>query len=117
MPAPDRASGLADELHALPVRDRRAILAALSPFERAQLERLLDGAPPPPPAPPVSPYSPWLAERIAEAAAGAGPLTPAVRRLVAEAAVSGAAPAAAVPVPQGRSLLGALGSFLKGAPR
>lgn len=99
MPDAFSPAGLAKELAALSGRDRRAVLRALSPAERHRLGALLEakaGEGPAPNAEAFAPFSPWLAERLREARdaapAAGGRMTPAVRRLLLEAA---RAPAAA----------------------
>ena len=53
----DSLAGLAEDLRALTDRERRAVLAALSPFERAQVGALLDAAANPAAAEPAAPAS------------------------------------------------------------
>ena len=111
----DTLAGLAEDLRALTDRERRAVLAALSPFERAQVGALLDAAvtsaPAEPAAPDYSRFSPWLARHLSGDGAGERNLTAATRKLLGEAAgelATGkpAAPAgpAIVPAPARRSL-------------
>ena len=57
-----RLDTLLDQLRTLPGGDRKAVLAKLSPGERAQIRARLRGAPPPRPA---SPWSPEIADRVA----------------------------------------------------
>lgn len=117
----DTLGGLADELRALSARERKAVLAALSPFERAQVDALLEAAAAPaqPAAPDYSIFSPWLACHLKpdDAAAGDRNLTPATRRLLAEAAGDllrgpAAGSEAAAPAPKRRSLADAVAQFL-----
>ena len=116
----DTLTALADDLRALTVRERRAVLAALSPFERAQVEALLDAVattvPEEPPAPDYSRYSPWLARHLKTEEEGVGErnLTAATRRLLGEAAAELAGGARAVPEPAARrrSLADAVTQFL-----
>lgn len=86
----DTLADLAEDLRALTDRERRAVLAALSPFERAQVGALLDAAPVSVPIEPAAPdysrYSPWLARHLSAEGAVEGNLTPATRKLLAEAA-------------------------------
>ncbi len=121
----DTLAALAEDLRALSERERRSVLAALSPFERAQVGALLDAAASPAPAEPAAPdysrFSPWLARHLSADSAGAERnLTPATRQLLAQAAreVAGErfVPAeAAAPEPKRRSLADAVGQWL--APR
>ena len=121
MHAADTLTGLADELRALTARERRAVLAALTPFERAQVEALLDAAgrpvPDGPPAPDYGRFSPWLARHLRDE--DSGNLTSATRRLLAEAGVELArrAPSGVAddPAPKRRSLADAVAQLL--APR
>jgi hypothetical protein len=119
----DTLAALAEDLRALTDRERRAVLAALSPFERAQVEALLDAAATPVPAQPAAPdysrFSPWLARHLSADGSGAGDrnLTAATRQLLTMAAgeLAGgkAAPAAAaVPASRRRSLADAVGQLL-----
>jgi hypothetical protein len=116
----DTLAGLADDLDALPARERRAVLAALSPFERAQVEAMLEAAAAPAPEQPAAPdysrFSPWLARHLKAEEDGAGErkLTAATRRLLGEAAaelVRG--PRTVVELaPKRRSLADAVAQFL-----
>ena len=117
----DTLAGLADELRALTARERRAVLAALSPFERAQVEALLDAAATPaaaqPAAPDYSRFSPWLARHLESQGAGERSLTAATRRVLAEAAGelatrTAAAAAGPEPAPKRRSLADAVAQLL-----
>jgi hypothetical protein len=118
----DTLAGLADELRALGARERRAVLAALSPFERAQVDALLDAASAPAPEQPALPdhsrFSPWLARHLkADGAPGERNLTAATRRLLAEAAgeltKAAAGPSSKPdPAPKRRSLADAVGQLL-----
>jgi hypothetical protein len=117
----DTLAGLADDLRALSPRERRAVLAALSPYERAQVAALIDETAIPAPAQPAAPdysrFSPWLARHLTADAEGAGDrnLTAATRRLLAEAAAElGPAPSrqAGEPAPKRRSLAEAVGQLL-----
>lgn len=116
----DTLTGLAEDLRALTARERRAVLAALSPFERAQVEALLDAAVAPEPAQPAAPdysrFSPWLARHLEADGAGERNLTAATRRLLLQVAgevstrtVAAATPAAA---PKRRSLVDAVAQLL-----
>jgi hypothetical protein len=125
MSARDRLALLAAELNRFPARDRRAILAALTPLERAHLASLLDeeadearqdidaierG------------FSPPIAIRIGQArdpggsASQGGRMTPAGRRLLLEAAqLLAARPrATSAPAARSRSLTSALVSLVSG---
>ncbi|MEA3063634.1 MAG: hypothetical protein QOJ27_62 [Sphingomonadales bacterium] len=118
----DTLAGLAEELRALGARERRAVLAALSPFERAQVGALLDAAAVPAPEQPAAPdysrFSPWLARHLkADGAPGERNLTPATRRLLADAAGELAGPTTVPgsklePAPKRRSLVDAVGQLL-----
>lgn len=118
----DTLAALAEDLRALSERERRAVLAALSPFERAQVGALLDAAAAPapaePPAPDYSRYSPWLARHLgSDSGSGERNLTAATRTLLAQAAgePAGGRPApAAAPAPEAkrRSLADAVSQFL-----
>lgn len=117
----DTLAALAEDLRALTDRERRAVLAALSPFERAQVGALLDAAAAPVPIAPATPdysrFSPWLARHLsAEAGAGERNLTAATRQLLAQAAGdlagSKAAAAASPPEVKRRSLADAVTQFL-----
>jgi hypothetical protein len=131
MPAPDGLTALADDLRALPPRKRKAILAALKPFERARVNALLEerqvpasGAAKPAQAEPsdLERFSPWLGALIRQLREGHEPvgsdgnMTPAARRLALKLAQNAPAPkhdAAPAAIPQHRrSLLGAVGSLL-----
>jgi hypothetical protein len=110
----DSLAALADDLRALSGPERRAVLAALSPFERAQVAALIEASalPAQPAAPDFSRYSPWLARHLGDKEGGSERnLTPATRRLLAEAAAAPSAAAAPLPPasePKRRSLLDAL---------
>jgi hypothetical protein len=118
----DSLAGLAEDLRALTERERRAVLAALSPFERAQVAALLDAAASPGPAEPAAPdysrFSPWLARHLsADAGGGERNLTAATRQVLAQAAgeLAGAKPAPVAPsgpVPKRRSLADAVAQLL-----
>ena len=117
----DTLAALAEDLRALSDRERRAVLAALSPFERAQVGALLDAAAAPAPAEPAaadySRFSPWLARHLgAESGTGDRNLTAATRQLLAQAAGELAGGGAAAPVPAAdvkrRSLADAVTQFL-----
>ncbi|HEX8263069.1 MAG TPA: hypothetical protein VF547_09370 [Allosphingosinicella sp.] len=119
----DTLTGLAEELRALTARERRGVLAALSPFERAQVGALIEAAATPepaePPAPDYSRFSPWLARHLgADETGGADRnLTAATRRLLAEARaelMSGprASSRAPEPAPKRRSLADAVAQLL-----
>ena len=117
----DSLAALAEDLRALSDRERRAVLGALSPFERAQVAALLDAAATPtpaePPAPDYSRFSPWLARHLGADGAGERNLTPATRQLLAQAAGEALAgkPAplpAPGPAPKRRSLADAVGQLL-----
>lgn len=119
----DTLTNLAEELRALTDRERRAVMAALSPFERAQVGALLEASALPEPvqhaAPDYSRFSPWLARHLnADEAGGADRnLTAATRRLLNEAGgelMSGprASSPAAEPEPKRRSLADAVAQLL-----
>lgn len=118
----DSLAALAEDLRALTDRERRAVLAALSPFERAQVEALLDAAAAPasaePAAPDYSRFSPWLARHLgADSKGGDRNLTSATRQLLAQASgeLAGAKPVPAAvpaPAPRRRSLAGAVAQLL-----
>jgi hypothetical protein len=117
----DTLAALAEDLRALSDRERRAVLAALSPFERAQVGALLDAAAAPPPAEPAAPdysrFSPWLARHLGADSGGERNLTPATRQLLAQAAigVGGGKPVPATadgPAPKRRSLADAVAQLL-----
>ena len=118
----DTLAALAEDLRALSERERRAVLAALSPFERAQVGALLDAASAPAPAEPAAPdysgFSPWLARHLrADSGGGDRNLTAATRQLLAQAGgePGGGRPApAAVPAAEvkRRSLADAVSQFL-----
>lgn len=116
----DSLAVLAEDLRALTDRERRAVLAALSPFERAQVGALLDAAVTPTPTEPAAPdysrFSPWLARHLSAGAGGAErSLTPATRQLLAQAAVElagGKSAAAPLPEVKRRSLADAVTQFL-----
>lgn len=125
MSAPDEFAAIAAALAALPGRDRRAVLKALAPEERARLAVLLE------PAQPKSAsetdageglerFSPWLVHRLREAQAGpaegGSAMTPATRRLLLRAAnESGASRAQPGRPARSSSLIEAIGALL--APR
>lgn len=114
-------TGLANELRALSGRQRRAILAALSPYEQAQVGALIDAttlpASVPAAAPDYSRFSPWLTRHLSADAGNIGDrnLTAATRRLLSEAAAE-VAPASSrrdpEPEPKRRSLAEAVGQWL-----
>jgi hypothetical protein len=118
----DTLAALAEDLRALTERERRAVLAALSPFERAQVGALLDAAEAPPPVEPAVPdysgFSPWLARHLsADPAGGDRNLTAATRQLLVQAAgeLAGTRPApvaASGPPPKRRSLADAVAQLL-----
>lgn len=118
----DTLAALAEDLRALTDRERRAVLAVLSPFERAQVGALLDAAAAPvplePPAPDYSRFSPWLARHLgAEGGGGDRNLTAATRQLLTQAAgeLAGGKPASAPPSAsevKRRSLADAVSQFL-----
>jgi hypothetical protein len=118
----DTLGALAQDLRALTDRERRAVLAALSPFERAQVGALLDASSAPAPAEPAVPdysrFSPWLARHLsADSKGGDRNLTAATRQLLAQAAgeLTGGkpAPAAALaPAAKRRSLTDAVAQLL-----
>jgi hypothetical protein len=114
----DTLAGLATELRGLSGRDRRAVFKALSPFERAQAEALLEASGPAPRAEPdLSGFSPWLAKHVLAAHGNEDGrnLTPATRGLLAEvagAAARGRASSRAAATPRPRSLADALVHFL-----
>lgn len=113
MSAPDDAASLAADLAALPPGQRRDVLRALKPFERARVESLLREARTAPAGPASGESgepdcSPWLARRLSEARQGGdtGALTPAARELLLKAAADAAAadPDGDRPRPPQRSL-------------
>ena len=118
----DSLAALAEDLRALSERERRAVLGALSPFERAQVLALLDAAAAPVPAEPSAPdysrFSPWLARHLgADPGGGERNLTAATRQLLAQAsgelAGGRSLPAAASgPAPKRRSLAEAVAQLL-----
>jgi len=117
----DTLAALAEDLRALTDRERRAVLAALSPFERAQVAALLDAAAAPAPVqaatPDYSRFSPWLARHLSADAGGSDRnLTAATRQLLAQAAgeLAGGkpAPAAVTVSPKRRSLADAVAQML-----
>jgi hypothetical protein len=118
----DTLAALAEDLRALSDRERRAVLAALSPFERAQVGALLDAAVEPgpaaePAAPDYSRFSPWLACHLGADGTGERNLTLATRQLLSQAAgeALGSKPVplpATGPAPKRRSLADAVGQFL-----
>lgn len=117
----DTLAAVAEDLRALSDRERRAVLAALSPFERAQVRALLDAAAPEAPAEPALPdhsgFSPWLARHLSAGAAGEGKLTAATRQILTQSAaeVAGGKPAPATapePAPKRRSLADAVAQLL-----
>ena len=117
----DTLAALAEDLRALSDRERRSVLAALSPFERAQVGALLDAATAPAPVLPAAPdygrFSPWIARHLSADRSGGGNLTAATRQALAEAAaeLTGGKPApAAMPGPAAkrRSLAEAVGQLL-----
>ncbi len=118
MPEADSPAALVDDLKALSARERREVLAALSPFERAQVAALIEARSNPAPAPAASfsRYSLWLARHLQEVEdGGGGNLTPATRRVLAEAAAEPAVGGGDGPEgrdPKRRSLLDALAQRL-----
>ena len=117
----DTLAALAEDLRALTDRERRAVLAALSPFERAQVGALLDAAATPvraeSAAPDFSRFSPWLARHLSSDGPGERNLTAATRQLLSQAAGELAGgktvPAAAsAPEVKRRSLADAVTQFL-----
>lgn len=118
----DTLAALAEDLRALTDRERRAVLAALSPFERAQVGALLDAAAAPAPAEPAAPdysrFSPWLARHLsADSGGGERNLTAATRQLLIQAGgeLAGGRPvpaAASAPAPKRRSLADAVAQLL-----
>ncbi|HEX8223871.1 MAG TPA: hypothetical protein VF605_08655 [Allosphingosinicella sp.] len=121
MPEADTLAALAEDLGALSDRERRGVLAALSPFERAQVGALLDAAASPAPAEPVAPdysrFSPWLARHLGSDPVGERNLTAATRELLARAGAetAGGKPmptAVAAPAPKRRSLADAVAQLL-----
>ncbi len=134
MQLPETLPGLANELRALPARQRQAILGSLSPAERSRMMTLLnrpgsqpepaESAPAPAPEPATDGLSPWLADRVRHVQPGADPgpwrMTAATRSLLAKSSAGSTLKAVATkplvaPVPGGRSLLGTVGDML--APR
>lgn len=122
MSARDRLSLLAVELDALPERRRRAILAALTPIERARMASLLSSEAGQDAGAIEHGFSPAIASRIGEArdlgapAGHGGRMTPAGRRLLLDAAQALAARHRATPaaVSQSRSLISVLGGLIPG---
>lgn len=126
MMAADSLIALAAELDAMPSAARRAILRALTPSERAALDRRLaaetDAAVAYAPPEAASEYSAWIAERIdiARTATGhavAGNMTSAARQALLQAVGAGSnrpaqRPALVPPGTSGRSLLDAVGGLL-----
>lgn len=113
MPDRDALAATLTELRLMSGRDRRAILAALEPEDRARAEALLDGRGEPAPAAGEAPALPhWLAERLDPSDRR---VTPATRRALGEALrdTSGRGTGEAATAPRGRSLLGTVGAFLK----
>ena len=119
----DTLAALAEDLRALTEPERRAVLAALTPFEQAQVGALLDAAATPGPAQPAPPdysrFSPWLARHLSADGSGAADrnLTAATRQLLTAATgeLAGGKPApAAAPVtaPKRRSLADAVAQLL-----
>jgi hypothetical protein len=107
----DTLTGLAGELRALSGRERRDVFKALSPFERAQAEALLVASAVEPEAgPDFSHFSPWLARHLLapEGHESGRSLTPATRRVLAEAAVQLVAGKTPPPATATRSLAGAV---------
>ena len=94
MSEPDGLTPLASELRAMPARQQRSILDALTPFERAQAKLLLTqpliGTENPGAADDSQAFSPWLAERIRAARRpaedGESTMTAATRALLAQLA-------------------------------
>jgi hypothetical protein len=129
MSEPETLASLASDLRALPARQRRAILSALSGFERSRVTLLLQqeefrarAHAEPVPAD-FGQFSPWLgkylehAEGAPETTVGGRNVTPATRRLLLQAA--GEAKAGTPRVEAGRtapakrrSLLDAVGGLL-----
>ena len=126
MPGTDTLEQLRADFVALPGRKRRAILAALSDEERAEIIAMLEPAPSlvleDPARAPLSGCSAWLSDRFNGAAAPGDQaeerwtLTPASKAALIEAvdsiqpAVAGERPA----VPIGPTLVGAFASMLAG---
>jgi hypothetical protein len=110
----DTLAGLAGDLRALSGRERRDVLNALSPFERAQAEALLVASAVEPEAgPDFSRFSPWLARHLTAPDAlesGRSP-TPATRRLLTQAAGELAEDGRPQPAPRSRSLAQAVGEL------
>ncbi len=99
-----RIGELIEQLKALPVGDRKAILARLSPTERALMFRRMRGTGAP--RQPASPFSPDLAARIAAVRSGAEvPMTTAGQAALAKALVVVDTPQ---PDPGARSLIDTL---------
>jgi hypothetical protein len=121
MPAPEDLATLAADLGALTGRQRREVLAALQPFERARVEALLEAARAPadaetaPREPDYTAYSPWLAKRLLNPDG----LTAATQRLLATIAAEAVeTPAPAIGRAENRSLLSAFaGLFPARKPR
>lgn len=100
-----RLETLLDQLDALPRADRKAILARLSPRERARLRARRRA-----PGRPASPFSPDIAARVAAAMQDGAdvPITDAGRAALARALAASAGAAAQADAPAGGSLLDAI---------
>ncbi|MGQ0661101.1 hypothetical protein [Sphingosinicella sp.] len=86
----DGLKALVADLARIPASHRRQVLGALTPVERAAIERLL-GQDAVDEAPPAAMsfetcFSPWLVPRLKEAEAGKGAMTPATRHVLLRAA-------------------------------
>jgi hypothetical protein len=123
MRASDSLSSLAEDLRALPARERKSILSALSAFERAKVSLLLQQDRHGPAGAQQEEadfrqFSPWLAAYLQDAARGAaagGEVTAATSHVLAEIAQNRRGQArwlpAAAPIPQ-RSLVAAIAAWL-----
>jgi hypothetical protein len=113
MPPRNPLASIARDLAALGARDRRAILKALEPQDRARITAAMrSDAPAAVPAvtPAASAHSPWFNDLIAAASSESGwPMTPAARGALLDA---GNQTVRKAPRATGRSLLQAAGGLL-----
>jgi hypothetical protein len=117
VPEQEPLASLIGDLRSLRGRDRRAVLAALSESERARIAALSRPRSPraTPAAAPQPLLSEWLQARLDESPeAGGARVTVAARQALRAAAGSFTGVEPMRDPPRGRSLLGALGSFLAG---
>ena len=117
MADPDGLFALAADLRALAPRQRSAVLASLTGFERARVRALLESSLEEEKPDAYASLSPWLAERFRQAASGdaaAHLLTPATASLMTSvtAASAAAAPGPAEPAPPPRTLFGVIAGLL-----